>query len=55
MCVKLNSLFVRQPKVYYVTQVFKEVTSKECVLTTYSNLEAQNRIYCKPIYACRPR
>jgi len=55
MCVKLNSLFDRQTKVYYVTQVFKDVTSKECVLTTYPNLEAQTRIYCKSIYACRPR
>ena len=33
-------------KVYYDTQVF---TTKRCVLTTYSNLETRNRIYCNSI------
>jgi len=34
MCFKLNSLFDRKMKVYYVTQVLKL-----CVLTAYSKLE----------------
>ena len=46
MCVKLNLSFDSEIKVYCVTKV---LTSKLCVLTTYSNLEARNRIYCNSI------
>jgi len=45
MCVKLNSLFNREMKIYYVTQVLKQgIMSKRCVLITYS--KTRNRIYC---------
>jgi len=38
MCVKLNSLFDSEMKVYNVTQVFKQdVSIKQCVITTYWN------------------
>jgi len=49
----LNSLFDRQIKVYYVTQVLKQgtcvLTSKRTVLTTYSYLETRTRLYSKSI------
>jgi len=39
MGIKLNSLFDREMKVYYVTQELKQGTntSNQCVLTTYLN------------------
>jgi len=36
MCVKLNSLFDREMKVYYVTQVLEQGND---IKTTYSNLK----------------
>jgi len=50
MCVKLNSLFDSELMVYYARQVLSKVlTSKQCVLTTYLNLETRNCINCKSI------
>jgi len=37
-------------KVYYSSQKSKVFPSKRSVLTTYSNLETRNCIYCKSIY-----
>jgi len=37
-------------KVYYITQKSRVLSSKRYVLTTYSNLETRNCIYCKSIY-----
>jgi len=39
-------LFDSEMKVYMLHKV---LTSKRCVLSTYSNLETQKRIYCKYI------
>ena len=50
MCVKLNSLFDREMKVYYVTQVLKQgVNIKTMCPNSYLNLETQSLIYCKSI------
>ena len=51
MCVKLNSLFDKEMKVYYMLQVFKCLSKvlKECVLTTFSSLETRNHIHGKSI------
>jgi len=51
MCVKMTSLFDSEIKVYYVTilKCFKSNTSTPSGLTTYSNLETWNGIYCKAI------
>ena len=48
MCVKLNSLFDREMKVYYVTQVLKQGININ-MKCPYTNLETRNRIYCKSI------
>jgi len=49
----LDSLVDSEMIVYYVTQVLKQgtcvLTSKRCVLTTYSYSETQYRICCKHI------
>jgi len=44
MCVKLNSLFASEMKVYYVTH-----TPARCVLTAYLNFETPTRMHCKSI------
>jgi len=44
-CVKLNSLFDSEIKVIMLHKCLskiKVITSKQCVLTTYSNLETQH-------------
>ena len=52
MCVKLNSLFNREMKIYNVTQVLKQgIMPKRCVLTTHS--KTRNRIYCQSILEAR--
>jgi len=48
MCVKLNSLFDKEMKVYYVTQVLKQCINIKTMCPNYI-LEFKNtkRIYCK--------
>jgi len=48
MRVKLNSLFVSELSVYYVTYVLKQgITIITMVLTIH--LETRTRIYCKSV------
>jgi len=52
---RVNSIYGKEMKVYYVTQVFKQgITYKRCALTTYSNLESRAWFYGKSIDAHRP-
>jgi len=51
MFVQLNSLFDREMKLYYVTQVLKQGRNIKlmCPNYIYSILETSTRFYCKSI------